>query len=175
MQDRDGAKMALEKVKHRLRRLRLIWVDGGYAGQLVAWAERVCSWVLEIIQRPSSESGFVVLPRRWVVEHTFAWLGMYRRLSKDYEALAETSEAFIYAAMVHVMVSHLAVSTLAARNGIFRHTHSIRNKGRCRSPAADVPSRVKPKVVRMGITTIGMFVQRSRRLAWCCGSFWLTV
>lgn len=108
VQDRDGAKLVLEKVKGELPRLRLIWADGGYAGQLVGWAEQVCGWSVEIIQRPSGESGFVVLPRRWVVERTFAWLGKYRRLSKDYEALPETSEAWIYAAMVHVMVRRLA-------------------------------------------------------------------
>lgn len=88
--------------------MRLIWADGGYAGELVRWVATVCGWVLEIIKRAEGVCGFAVLPRRWVVERTFAWLGKYRKLSKDYEALAETSEAFIYAAMVHVMVRRLA-------------------------------------------------------------------
>lgn len=108
VQDRDGAKFVLEKVKGELPRVRLIWADGGYAGGLVEWTQAECGWVLEIVKRPDGVSGFTVLPRRWVVERTLAWLGKYRRLSKDYEALPETSEAWIYAAMVHVMVRRLA-------------------------------------------------------------------
>jgi len=107
VQDRDGAKLVLEKVKGRLPRLRLIWADGIYAGQLVDWVKTTCDWALEIIKRRDDIQGFQVLPRRWVVERTFAWLGKYRRLSKDYEYLPETSEAWIYAAMIHVMVRRL--------------------------------------------------------------------
>jgi len=108
MQDREGAKLVLEKAKGRWSRLSLIWADGGYAGQLVEWIKNCYGWVLEMIKRPEGQAGFQVLPRRWVVERTFAWLGKYRRLSKDYEALTETSEALIDAAMVHVMVRRLA-------------------------------------------------------------------
>ncbi len=108
VQDRDGAKLVLEKVKDKLPRLALIWADGGYAGQLIAWVKTKCNWVLEIVKRSDDMKGFVVLPRRWVVERTFAWLGKYRRLSKDYEALPETSEAMIYAAMTHLMLRRLA-------------------------------------------------------------------
>jgi len=108
VQDRDGAKLVLGKVKGCLPRLRLIWADGIYAGQLVEWVKTICGWVLEIIKRTDDVTGFQVLPRRWVVERTFAWLGKYRRLSKDYEYLPETSEAWIYAAMIHVMVRRLA-------------------------------------------------------------------
>jgi putative transposase len=108
VQDRDGAKLVLEKVKDKLPRLALIWADGGYAGQLIAWVKTTCNWVLEIVKRSDDMKGFVVLPRRWVVERTFAWLGKYRRLSKDYEALPETSEAMIYAAMTHLMLRRLA-------------------------------------------------------------------
>jgi len=82
--------------------------DGGYAGKLVDWVKTVCHWVLDIVRRPQGVKGFQVLPRRWVVERTFGWLGRYRRLSKDYEELPETSEAMIYAAMIHVMVRRLA-------------------------------------------------------------------
>ena len=108
VQDRDGAQLVLERVRNKLPRLRLIWADGGYAGQLVEWVKGVCSWVLDIVKRSDDQKGFVVLPRRWVVERTFAWLGKYRRLSKDYEALTETSEAMIYAAMVNLMTRRLA-------------------------------------------------------------------
>jgi putative transposase len=114
IQDRDGAKRVLGSVQGRLPRLRLIWADGGYAGQLVAWTQRVCHWTLEIVRRRDDVQGFHVLPRRWVVERTFAWLGKYRRLSKDYEYLTETSEAMIYAAMIHLMVRRLARTRAAS-------------------------------------------------------------
>jgi putative transposase len=108
VQDRDGAKLVLEKVKDQFSRLKLIWADGIYAGQLVDWVKSTCGWILEIVKRLDGVKGFQVLPRRWVVERTFAWLGKYRRLSKDYEFLSETSEAWIYGAMIHVMVRRLA-------------------------------------------------------------------
>ena len=108
IQDRDGAKLVLDVVRSKLPRLRLIWADGGYAGQLIDWVRDGCHWVLDIIKRSDSQRGFVVLPRRWVVERTFAWLGRYRRLSKDYEGLPRTSEAMIYGAMIHLMIHRLA-------------------------------------------------------------------
>ena len=107
IQDRDGARWVLEKAKRSFCRLRLIWADGGYAGQLVDWVRCTCNWVLEIVRRSDDTKGFEILPRRWVVERTIAWLGRYRRLSKDYEGLPQTSEAMIYAAMVHIMVRRL--------------------------------------------------------------------
>jgi len=107
-QDRDGAKLLLAKAKQCYSRLRLIWADAAYSGKLVAWVLTNCSWALEIVKRSDDAKGFQVLPRRWVVERTFAWLGRYRRLSKDYGALPETSEAMIYAAMSRLMVRRLA-------------------------------------------------------------------
>ncbi len=83
IQDRDGGKLVLEKVKGTFSRLILIWADGGYVGQLVDWAKVVCGWVLEIVKRSDDVKGFQVLPHRWIVERTFGWLGRYRRLSKD--------------------------------------------------------------------------------------------
>ena len=85
IQDRDGAKLLLEKMKGKCRRLKLIWADGGYAGQLIEWTKQLCGWVLEIVKRTDDLAGFKLLPHRWVVERTFGWLGRYRRLSKDYE------------------------------------------------------------------------------------------
>lgn len=108
IQDRDGAKLVLTKVKGRFPRLQLIWADGGYAGKLVDWVKTVCHLVLDIVRRPKGMEGFQVLPRRWVVERTFGWLGRYRRLSKDYEELPETSEAMVYVAMIHLMVRRLS-------------------------------------------------------------------
>ncbi len=97
----------LAKLLGRFPRLRLIWADGGYAGQLIDWAREVGGWLLEIVPRPTEQRGFQVLPRRWVVERTFAWLGRCRRLSKDYEALPESSEARIQIAMIHLMLRRL--------------------------------------------------------------------
>lgn len=107
IQDRDGAKLVLEKAKSLFPRLRLIWADGGYRGQLIDWVKTACNWVLEIVKRDPDVKGFHVLPRRWVVERTFGWLTHYRRLSKDYEVLTETSEAMVYAAMTRVMLRRL--------------------------------------------------------------------
>ena len=107
LQDRDGAKLVLAKLHGRFERLRLIWADGGYAGALLEWAQSFGGWLLEIVHR-TEKHRFEVLPRRWVVERTFAWLGRHRRLSKDYEALAETSEALIHIAMIYLMLHRLA-------------------------------------------------------------------
>jgi putative transposase len=108
LQDRDGAKLVLNQVGPRFPRLQLLWADGGYAGQLLDWVRETWQWVLEIVKRPDDAQGFVALPKRWIVERTFAWLDRYRRLSKDYEYLPATAEAMIYAAMIHLMVCRLA-------------------------------------------------------------------
>jgi len=107
VQDRDGAKLVLAKVKDQFPRLKLVWADGGYAGQLIEWVKEQLQCVLEIVKRRDDVRGFHVLPRRWVVERTLAWLSRHRRLSKDYERLAETSETFVYAAMMHLMLRRL--------------------------------------------------------------------
>jgi putative transposase len=103
VQDRDGAKLVLERAKASFPTLKLVWADGGYAGALVGWVKEVCGWVLQTILRPVGVKGFVLLPRRWVVERTFAWLARYRRMSKDYEYLTAVSETMIVAAMIHIM------------------------------------------------------------------------
>jgi putative transposase len=108
LQDNVAAPRVFEKVAGKLQRLKLIWADGIYTGSLVDWVKDTLGWTLSIVKRPKGAHGFQVLPRRWVVERTFAWLGRYRRLSKDYEALPETSEAMIYAAMSHLMLRRLA-------------------------------------------------------------------
>ena len=110
IQDRDGAKLVINKLVGRFPYLRLIWADAGYAGQLVDWVMSLSGWVLEIVRRPRDSHHFEVLPRRWVVERTLAWLGRNRRLSKDYEALTETTEAWVHIAMIHLMIRRLAPS-----------------------------------------------------------------
>ncbi len=108
IQDRDGAKLVLRRALGRFPRLRLVWADQGYKPHLVEWAKAVGGWAMEIVARPKGQRGFAVLPRRWVVERTFAWLGRNRRLSKDYEGLAETHEAWVHLAMIHLMLKRLA-------------------------------------------------------------------
>lgn len=111
IQDRDGAKLVLEKLKHQFTRIRLIWADGGYAGQLIQWLRALrerAKLQLEIVKRSDDIKGFKVLPRRWVVERTFGWLGRYRRLSKDYEFYTDSSEAMIHIAMTGLMLRRLA-------------------------------------------------------------------
>ena len=107
VQDRDGARLAATKLKGKFARLRLFWADGAYAGELIAWFAWFAQWVLDIVKKPDDQKGFKVLPRRWVVERTFAWLGCYRRLSKDYEYLTRHSESMIRLAMIHLMVRRL--------------------------------------------------------------------
>jgi putative transposase len=107
VQDRDGAKLLLKRLRGRFPRLELIWADGAYAGELVEWVKTLFGWVLEIVKRPKGQKGFVVLPRRWVVERTLGWLGRYRRLSKDYEEREASEEAIILIAMINLMVHRL--------------------------------------------------------------------
>jgi len=112
VQDRDGAKLVLEKITGAFRRLRLIWADGGYAGRLIEWVSQLRrrgKVTLEIVKRNDDVSGFKVLPKRWIVERTFGWLGRWRRLSKDYECLTETSETVVRVAMIGLMARRLAV------------------------------------------------------------------
>jgi putative transposase len=110
IQDRDGARLVLEMIRKTYERLRLIWADGGYAGKLVDWVRDLrCrnKLTLEIVERTDDFEGFELLPHRWVVERTFGWLGRYRRLSKDYEFLTESSQAMIHIVMIGLMVERL--------------------------------------------------------------------
>lgn len=108
VQDRDGAKELLRRARFCQLRLKFVWADAGYAGKLVGWVRSFCSWTLEIVKRSDTQKGFAVLPRRWVIERTFGWLGRYRRLSKDYEFLPQSSENMIYFAMINLMLHRLA-------------------------------------------------------------------
>jgi putative transposase len=113
-QDRDGAKKLLGILRHWFTRLRCIWADGAYAGCLETWVALLRRYLkvrLEIVKRSDCLTGFVVLPKRWIVERTFGWFFMYRRLSKDYEYLTDTSEAMMYVAMIHIMVRRIALKT----------------------------------------------------------------
>ena len=112
MQDRDGAKCLLSILRHWFTRLRCIWADGAYAGFLETWVtllRRYRPVHLEIVKRSDQVKGFIVLPKRWIVERTFGWFGKYRRLSKDYAYRTDTSEAMIYIVMMHIMVRRIAL------------------------------------------------------------------
>ena len=140
VQDREGIKALLELAPEHLPRLSHLWMDAGYTGEGKGadWVQRVLGWTAQIVRHPPklaqeevmrrwviewAKEGVVIdleefsgprrfgdLPRRWVVERTFSWLGQNRRMSKDYERLAESSEAFVYVAMTRLMVRRLAYS-----------------------------------------------------------------
>jgi putative transposase len=106
--ERTGAKKVLKPVHgmgDRINRLHTIWMDGGDRGEdFMRWVMDMFRWIVEVVLRPLEVKGLVLLPKRWVVERTFGWLNWCRRLSKDYQRLPETSETFIYIAMIRIMV-----------------------------------------------------------------------
>ena len=133
--DQDGLRLLLEPARSGLSRLKHLWLDAGYQGRGKRWAEEVLGLNVEVVRKPPKPApekvmlawakewhkegkkvdsqrlrpprGYVALPRRWVVERTFSWLGQNRRMSKDYEKLCASAEAFVYAAMVRLMVRRL--------------------------------------------------------------------
>ena len=107
IQDRDGGKLLIRQLGTRFRRMQLIFADGGYAGKFVDWTRGWFGRFVEIVERRAAHQ-FVVLPKRWIVERTFAWLGKYRRLSKDYETLTQSSECMVLIAMINLMVHRLS-------------------------------------------------------------------
>jgi putative transposase len=103
-----GARLLFARLNGSCKKLRRLWVDGGYRGSPLAdWVALRFRFVLQVVLRGEAQSGFAVLPRRWVVERTFAGLNLHRRLSKDYEMLTDTSEAMIYIAMTRLLLPRL--------------------------------------------------------------------
>ncbi len=124
LQDREGVKLLLEPVKGQFERMEKVWVDQAYSGTGKTWIEQQMGWTVEVVER-SPRRGWIMtqdqglvwvtlpktfehLPRRWVVERTFAWIGRYRRMSKDYEYLTTSSEAMVYLTMLRLMLTRLA-------------------------------------------------------------------
>jgi putative transposase len=111
IQDRDGAKLVLAILLQRFGWIRRIFVDGGYAGELVNWCRRLLphrGLRLEVVKRSdANKHRFVILPKRWIVERTFGWLSKFRRLSKDYEFRTDNSEAMILIAATRLMLAKL--------------------------------------------------------------------
>jgi putative transposase len=108
LSDPAGAKQVLSRLRDWAPRLRLLWADQAYGGTLVDWVRDLCGWTLTLVAKLPDQHTFVVLPRRWVVERSFAWLGRCRRLSKDYERLPTVSETFIQLAMLHLLLHRVA-------------------------------------------------------------------
>ncbi|MET8765663.1 IS5 family transposase [Streptomyces sp. NPDC004658] len=108
VQDRDAAVPLLERLRTMYFSIRLVWADGGYAGRLVDWAAEKLRLTLEIVKRTDDTSGFMVLPRRWVVERTLSWLMRSRRQVRDYETLPAMHEAMVLWSMTMLMSSRLA-------------------------------------------------------------------
>ena len=118
MPDGTGGKLVLaklfERIKHsvynRWCRFKLIWADGAYE-DIADWVKQQLGWCLEVVRRPPDAKGFQILPRRWVVERTFGWLGRYRRLARDYEHQTLSSESMVYIASIHRMLRLLNCET----------------------------------------------------------------
>ena len=108
VQDRDAAQDLLGALFKAVSSVKVVWADGGYAGQLVAWVRGTFRRCLEIVQRAPQTKGFRVQRKRWLVERTFGWLGRSRRLSKDYERKTDTAQAIVYMSMTHLMLRRLA-------------------------------------------------------------------
>ena len=108
IQDRDGAALVLDKIRRRFPWLELVWTDGGYnARQVETAVAKMRLMRMEIVKRSDKMKGFVVLPRRWVVERTFSWFGRNRRLAKDFENLATTLETFLTLAAIQLALRRL--------------------------------------------------------------------
>jgi transposase len=107
VQDRDGAKRLLPRLEPHSQRLQTLYADGAYAGQLQDIVSYFYEWTLVIVKKSDDQKGFVVLPKRWIVERTLAWLSRSRRLSKDYEFEPESSEAIVRWASIRRMLRRL--------------------------------------------------------------------
>lgn len=108
IQDRDGGRYVLGKAKCKEHEKLKTYVDGGYAGKLIAWAKEMLGYDVEVVKRSDiNKHHFVVLPKRWIVERTLSWLYRYRRLSKDYEYDCKSEEALIHLAMITIMLRRI--------------------------------------------------------------------
>jgi transposase len=114
VQDRDGAKPVLLDTRLRTR-VRFVFADGGFAGRLLDWAQTILSTTLHIVRKPAGQRGFAVIPRRWAVERTFAWLTAHRRLARDYERDPAMSEAMIRWAAINTITRRIARGRPATR------------------------------------------------------------
>ena len=168
--------LAVKDLPHLVPTLKQLWVDAGYRGEFVEWVKKNLGWTVEVVQHPSRytyapvdeppppvTSGFAGLPRRWVVERTFAWFGFSRRLSKDYEFLPSTSETWMYMTRSKLMLRRLTHGAFVAPPANLFHNSSdvlldvvyseflLNNR---------TDTRIGPAVVRIPILTRATFQQR---------------
>ena len=108
VEDRDGAVLLFLTAPKVADNLKKVWADQKYRGEFIEWMREDYAIEVEVVKKADDQIGFVVLPRRWVVERALAWLSRYRRLSKDYERLVEYSESMIYIASIHILLKRLA-------------------------------------------------------------------
>ena len=113
IQDRDGARRVIQRARFDRPRMKRVWADGGYAGELASWIQTFAGWSLPIVKRRPIPV-FEVLPRRGVLERTFGWLGRYRRLAKDYESKPRSSENMICLAVINLLLHRLHPGPLQA-------------------------------------------------------------
>jgi transposase len=106
IQDRVAARAVLMRLFSTFDQIKIIFADGGYTGALLQWAKEMFGYCVEVVKRTEAHT-FKVLPKRWIVERTFAWLGWSRRLSKDYELLPDSAETMIHIAFAHQMLRRL--------------------------------------------------------------------
>jgi len=107
LQDRDGGVQLCDEVQQQFARIKKIWADSSYRGELVEYVQLWCRFVLEIVKRPADQRGFQVQPKRWIVERTLGWLTSFRRLSKDYENTTESSESMVKIAHIHILLRRI--------------------------------------------------------------------
>lgn len=107
IQDRVGARAVLIRLFTLLNTVQAVFVDGGYSGKLIAWSHDMFGWLVTVVKRTEAHR-FAVLPKRWIVERTFAWLTNSRRLVRDYEVSPKQAEAMIKVAMIHLLLKRLA-------------------------------------------------------------------
>ena len=108
LQDASSAEVIGPRMRGKFPQLKKIWVDAGYKEQFIAWFKEQCGWVIEVVTRREGAVGFEVQPHRWIVERTFGWFNLFRRLSKDYEYYPEVSEGMVYLASIRLMLRRLA-------------------------------------------------------------------
>ena len=102
------AKRLFLAAKGTLTRLQVVFVDGGFEHRIEDWTREACGWRVEVVKRDPAKKGWQLLPKRWIVERTLAWIGRCRALSKEYDYLPRTSESRIHLAMIHLMLRRLA-------------------------------------------------------------------
>jgi putative transposase len=108
LSDTEGALDVGAKLRGRFPRLQYIWADQGYKDTMITWFRQWLQVVVEVVTRPAAQQGFVVQPKRWIVERTFGWFNRQRQLSKEYDVYAETTEQWVYLAAIQIMMRRLA-------------------------------------------------------------------